>query len=314
VPWLLVFDNVDVSKEENIIDRFWPAGAHGSILLTARNEAALGQFTGTIEVVGNLDESDAVDLLLNLSKKPDNHTNRESAQKICSRIASHPLAVSSVAGLVKSNQTSLDEYLEQYTNIDLIMKSKPMAGPEAPYKFSLATVWSAQFASLEAEPLLLLNILSFLDPDGMQEKFFSEGAQKSGLSILRKFASSKKLSTMRENLCTRGLIFRNEDIRKMWMHRLIQDYCHFRMDRSAFQNAFYGAFNLIANTFPVPERHHRHNPELWPAQQGLIHHIQRLAECYHASQMSEDNGDEEEIYKPLMANRDLAELWYNGAW
>lgn len=53
--------------------------------------------------------------------------------------------------MVVSNKIALDDYLEEYTNIDLIRKSKPLTGPEAYYPFNLATVWSAQFAHLDKE-------------------------------------------------------------------------------------------------------------------------------------------------------------------
>src|ERR1700753_2951958 len=68
IPWLLIFDNVDTTKEGSI-DEFWPSGDRGSILVTARDESSLGQFTGTVHHLQNLSEDEGIKLLMQLSKK-----------------------------------------------------------------------------------------------------------------------------------------------------------------------------------------------------------------------------------------------------
>lgn len=70
VEWLLVFDNVNAIKQEDLLTDFWPPGEKGSVLITARDTASLGQFTGgKFEVLQKLASVDGVELLLKLSRK-----------------------------------------------------------------------------------------------------------------------------------------------------------------------------------------------------------------------------------------------------
>lgn len=87
------------------------------------------------------------------------------------------------------------------------------------------------------------------------------------------------------------------------------------MDSEGHQDAFDAAFNLVVNIWPVPERHNRQNREIWPMQQQIVPHIERLAEYYRVFQGDdEDEGWESPSQKPLIASREFAELLYKGGW
>jgi len=159
----------------------------------------------------NLSVDDGLELLLKLSKKPSTESNRENARAMCSGIHGHPLAISSVVSVVLSSRIALDDYLDEYTNIDLIRKSTPMSGPEAPYSFNLGQVWKARYHNLRNESRPLLNVLSFLDADGIEEQLIQTGSHSSSNTTLREFRDTKKLRSSREDLCITGLIYRNED-------------------------------------------------------------------------------------------------------
>lgn len=327
VNWLLVFDNVDAAKgfdkvdaakgdpKIRVLDKFWPQSDHGSILVTARDQASLGQFTGEVKKIEKLGEHDGIELLLKLAKKEQNPPNLERASEICLQIDYHPLAISSVAGMVVSRQFGLDDYLEEVTSKELVLESTPLAGPEAPYSFTLATVWTAQFADLDKDTTSFLHILSFLDQDGMKEKFLFEGIENAKAS---KGLGLRDVARLRTNLCMKGLIYRNEIEKKVWMHRLIQDFCHSTMGSLAHQEAFDTALQLILNIWPVQDRHNRHNPAVWPTQQELSPHLAKLSGYYEAFQSSSEPGlsrsPESPTQPPLVAPREYAELLYNGGW
>lgn len=319
VNWLLVFDNVDAAKDDpknRALDKFWPQSDHGSILVTARDQGSLGQFTGQVKKLEKLGEPDGIELLLKLAKKERSPPNLKHASEICLQIDYHPLAISSVAGMVVSRQFGLDDYLEEVTSKELFLESTPLAGPEAPYSFTLATVWTAQFADLDKDTTSFLYILSFLDQDGMKEKLLFEGIESAKASKCLQVA--RDVARLRTNLCMKGLVYRNEIEKKIWMHRLIQDFCHSTMGSTAHQEAFDAALQLIINIWPVQERHNRHNPAVWPTQQELSPHLAKLAGYYEAFQSNSKPGlsesPESPTQPPLVAPREYAELLYNGGW
>ncbi|KAI0182112.1 hypothetical protein GGR52DRAFT_67803 [Hypoxylon sp. FL1284] len=320
VNWLMVLDNVEDKTnedDESLLTDFWPTGDRGSVLVTTRNEASLGQFTGgEIKTIAKLADDDGADLLLRLSGRPDNTINRRDAQAICSRIEFLPLAISSVAALLKSTKLGLDDYLVEYTNSDLIRKSKPLSGPEAHYLFSLATAWQSQFTHLDQDSpgsRSFLNILALLDPDGIREEFLLEGVQKTKHPKLPSLLNVRKF---RGSLTVMDLIYRNADMKKIWMHRLMQGICQVTMvDTNTYQEAFDCAFDLINTIWPVPDRHNRQNGSFWPRQQELVPHVESLAEHYREFHQRDRTGEASSGDNfSLKASRAFAELLYNAGW
>ncbi len=311
LPWLLVFDNIDYDPEDNITQEYWPNSQTGSVLVTARHESALGQFTGEIYPLGNLNDNEGADLLLKLAKKPSNQTNLDYAKNICSRVSCFPLAISSVAHVVVSRRFTLQEYWDEHNNFDLIEKSNPLSGPEARYSFKLQTVFLSQVSALETDANSLLNILAFLDPSGIEEQYLFKGLVKgSPVHILKR---SRDFAEARDALCMNGLISRNEELKLVWMHRMLQEFCRFRSRREGHQQQiFEQASSLVSSIWPVPERHNRHNRELWKIQEQLINHILSLA-MHYMNSLRFDHEKNGQLAR-LEASLSLAELFYNGAW
>jgi hypothetical protein len=295
----------------DVLSDFLPSErGKGSILFTTRDIKSLGQFTGEVVELDKLADKDGLDLLLNLSKRDDRH----SASEICTRVSNHPLAISCIAGRVCSGKMSLAEYRDEYDNIDLVQRGKPMGGPEAMYQGDLGSALNVSCKHLERRAQTLLNVLSFLDADGISERFIYDGSKESALEALQMFSDANRLREPRENLCVEGLIERNEESGTVWMHRLVQASCQILMDKETFQHSFDCAFDLIFNIWPVPERHNRHDQRLWPTQQVLIHHIQSLAERYRQTQKLKDNPGSSPHCPLVVVTRKWPELLYNGAW
>lgn len=316
----MIFDNVEsdvenvgenTGPEDHYINNFWPSGNQGSILVTTRYKNSLGQFLGDVEEMQKLKNQDAVDLLFELSRRTRSTDSEEDAEKICSRVDYLPLAIAHVAWKIDEDTLSLKEYLEIYTNMDLI-QYKPLVGPLTLYPYGLLSVWAMNFERLEKGTQFLLEILAFLDPAKVQEKLLLEGAASSGDPRLRFISSKKRFLQERTKLTHSILISINADLEQIWMHRLVQESCHIRMDAPRRQSAFEAAFNLLRSVWPVPERHYRHRPELWVAQQEYLPHITSLAHRFQES-LDEYDGDLE-FEREIEASQSFAELLYNGAW
>ena len=314
IPWLVVFDNADSKDKLKLLAEFWPVGDYGSILITSRDEVILGTLASAGKKIGPLKEENAVDLLLKTSTHLNTPANRGYACKIAERVDYVPLGLSQAALFIRINSLSLQDYLEAYSNRQLIQDSVPMPGPAWVYEHSLSTVWNMNFENLDQDTQTLVSILAFLDPDKVKESLISEGASHSKDSRLKFIGGSKSFIKCRAKLSRSVLVYRNEDLQILWMHRLVQETCHLRMSSSSRQEAFELAFDILNQVWPVAERHNRHRPELWTFQQECIPHIASISRYYRESLESGAEEDENATYDPLKPPEAFAELLYNAAW
>lgn len=199
VPWLLIFDNADDEQEMNLLDDFRPPGNRGSIFVTTRDKSARGKFTGGIRELQKLEEKDAVNLLIKLSRQRSEPHERKDAANVCARVDCLPCAISTAAFIIHNDSLSFAEYLSVYSNRDLIIESKPLGGPTTQYAHSPTSVWSMNFTWLDKETRFLLNILAFLDPDKIQESLIAEGALKCGDDHLDFIRTPKSSSYIAES-------------------------------------------------------------------------------------------------------------------
>jgi hypothetical protein len=77
--WLLFYDNADDPKID--LNRFIPQCNHGNIIITTRNPA-LRSYAGAHFAVSDMEETDAVELLLKSAAQEIVPVNKENAAKI----------------------------------------------------------------------------------------------------------------------------------------------------------------------------------------------------------------------------------------
>jgi len=130
--WLLVVDNINpeiVDVEDQIMDDldatvtdlvrdFLPregTSPRGSILLTTRKprvaETVVGSNSNLCIGLGEMDEKDAVDLLLRASGRANGN---ESAETIVKELGYHPLAINQAAALMKVADIDCESFLENF--------------------------------------------------------------------------------------------------------------------------------------------------------------------------------------------------------
>ncbi|KAK7981657.1 hypothetical protein PG988_003895 [Apiospora saccharicola] len=291
-PWLIIFDNVEPPEltpgqsldpqNDWSLAEFWPSGNRGSVLVTARKDTALGPpfqvSGGAIENVSGLRVNDSVDILFKISRIQDSRQNRQYAEQIYRMVAGHPFSLTTVASMISVKRIDFKEYIELFPNTRLFKEAKPITAPHSFYENSLSTsFWNAVVGIKHSEghedAWKLLELLSFLDPDGVSEKDLAEGSLGSQDLVLWQIVDSRQFEVNRSFLCENNAIDRNPNIKTILMHRMMQDYCHFIMTPESRQAAFDTAFTLINNLWPVSERHNRHQPRLWPDQERLSSHV-----------------------------------------
>lgn len=310
VPWLLIFDNADSEDKDQLLKEFWPSGDYGSILITSRDISLQTSVGG--RVLSELAEESAVGLLLRLTKPQWSETSEEipsheeeAAHRIVSNLRCLPLGITQAAKVIINDQSLLSDFLDAYNDRELIESSGHITTfkkPGSQYSLNLSTVWNMSFETLEKEQKTFLNVISFLDPDRIQLQLLSEGAAKAvriGKHALSFMDNIHKLNKCKGPVVRSSLVTQNENLRELWMHRLVQQACHMRMDPEVRQTSFDMAYWMVKTMWPVPAREDRHRKDLWATQQAYFAHVQSLAHFYHTS--LDDN-------IPLTAGRDFAEL------
>ncbi|KAJ7347383.1 hypothetical protein DFH08DRAFT_936894 [Mycena albidolilacea] len=171
--WLLLFDNADNPGLD--LHKFLPRCSHGNILITSRNQG-LVVHAGSHSVVSDMEESEAVELLLKSACQDITTGNQEIAGKIVKVLGYLALAIIQ-AGAFISKSGMLSSYLDLYKeNRSRLLAAKPTQSHDD-YKWTVYTTWQISFAQLTTTATTLLQLCSFLHNEGMSEELFSRASR-----------------------------------------------------------------------------------------------------------------------------------------
>ncbi|KAJ7819098.1 hypothetical protein B0H13DRAFT_392731, partial [Mycena leptocephala] len=171
--WLLFFDNADDPKID--LNTFLPKCNHGNIVITSRNPG-LCVYAGLHSPVSDMEETDAVALLLKSAAQEPSSTNEKVAAKIVKELYYLPLAIVQ-AGAFISQSGALDSYLDLYMqNRTQLLKEKPAQSHDT-YSGTVYTTWQMSFNKLSQPAAMFLQLCSFLHRDGISEEIFSRAAR-----------------------------------------------------------------------------------------------------------------------------------------
>ncbi|KAJ6547917.1 hypothetical protein DFH09DRAFT_926726, partial [Mycena vulgaris] len=170
--WLLFFDNADDPKID--LNNFFPHCKHGNILITSRNPS-LRVHAGGHSLVSDMEEPDAVDLLLTSAAQAITPGNKEIATEIVKALYHLPLAIIQ-AGAFISESGALDGYLALYVeNRDQLLSEKPAQSHDA-YAWTVYRTWNISFQKLSKPAATILQLCSFLHHNGISEEIFSRAS------------------------------------------------------------------------------------------------------------------------------------------
>ncbi|KAJ7866885.1 P-loop containing nucleoside triphosphate hydrolase protein [Mycena leptocephala] len=170
--WLLFYDNADDPKID--LNRFIPQCTHGNIIITTRNPA-LRSYAGAHFAVSDMEESDAVELLLKSASQEIVLANQEIATKIVKELCYLPLAIVQ-AGAFILQSGALDSYLDIYMKNRAQLLSEKPAQSYDNYAWTVYTTWQMSFDQLSPPAAMFLQLCSFLHRDGISEDIFSRAA------------------------------------------------------------------------------------------------------------------------------------------
>ncbi|KAJ7458462.1 hypothetical protein FB451DRAFT_579971 [Mycena latifolia] len=170
--WLLLFDNADDPKIN--LHKFFPQCTHGKILITSRNPA-LRVYAGSHALVSDMEETDAVELLLKSSAVATTPANKDTATEIVKALCYLPLAIIQ-AGAFILQSGALDRYLELYMDNQARLLSEQPVQSHDNYAWTVYTTWQISFDQLSKLAATFLQLCSFLHHEGISEKIFSRAS------------------------------------------------------------------------------------------------------------------------------------------
>lgn len=288
--WLLIFDNAD---DPNILADFWPQG-NGSILITSRDPKAKCLFTNGSSGLGlsPLPPDDSMLLFTSLSTF-SGESEDGALKQISELLGGIPLAILQMAGFIRGHDLTLTEFLELYTDLDErpeIYKAK-VDSTLIPYRHSLSTVWA--FEKLNPQARQLLELLSFLDPDAVEEGLLMEAAAEHFDGA--PFKKSNYLEA-RADLLQSSLVQRNKKKQILSVHRIVQDAILATMDMEKKKTMFDKIVRLLWSEWPSALPKPSRKPELpqpkssggrlhvgrWPACSAIYPHVLRVHQLWRA--------------------------------
>ncbi|KAJ7189101.1 hypothetical protein C8R46DRAFT_1184309 [Mycena filopes] len=170
--WLLFFDNAD--DPEINLNSFIPQCNHGNILITSRNPGIRAY--GSYSHVGDLEEADAINLLLRSADMESSENNVKVVMEIVQELCCLPLAIVQAGAFILGSE-DLNGYLELYHSNRAHLLSKQPVQSHDDYAWTVYTTWQISFNRLSKPAATLLQLCSFLHYTGISEDIFINASE-----------------------------------------------------------------------------------------------------------------------------------------
>ena len=271
--WLLIFDNAD-DFASICLSKYFPATSWGHIIVTSRDESAIGGIGKDGALLEPLSTVEAVEVLLDKSgvQFPSADDLRQ-ARAIVELLGCLPLALDQAGAFIRTRHKSLSDYIRLYhTQQDELLKFQPKVSH---YDKTVLTAWNVNFKQVERDSkdaTSLLLLLCFLDPGDIRESMLLRGctpqkrwdkngeiaevsAEEEGVSnhLVKLITDEMCYDAAVEKLLSFSLIRQNNDFneaRSLSLHPLVQ-YCASQRVSLEEQNVWrLEAILLVCHAFP----------------------------------------------------------------
>ncbi len=261
--WLLIFDN---AEDPDAVERFFPKGGPGSIVVTSRN-GAWREVANSLPV-DVFERQESIDLLRR--RGPDLAV--DDADRLAAALGDLPLAIEQAAAWRAETRMPADEYLE------LLGASRPLLDDETTtqqqdYPELVAAAWNVSLNWLRGQDpsaLLLLQVCSFFAPEPIGKVLLSKPRAlrihpdldplvRNPIRLNRAIRTIGRLSLARIDHRTNSF----------QMHRLVQRVLINQMDPEDRDALRHGAHMLLAGNDPDQPADSDH----WPRYAELYPHL-----------------------------------------
>ncbi len=247
--WLLVFDNADFPEE---LEEYWPLDGPGCVLFTSRDP--LAKHSNYLAMNGidlkPFEIEEGKKFLAELTMK------EEDGGSVVKALGGFPLALTQMAGVIIRGDLTFAEftrtYNEEESRAELLQLQLSQSKRRYGYEYTVASVWALE--SLK-HGRSLLEVLSFLDPDGIQESILTTLPDSVSLQNFPK--TSLSYQKARTELLQSSLISRNAE--RIHVHRLIQDAARAKTGQFNMKRTFSATVALLCSIWPFEAFDWRHD-------------------------------------------------------
>ncbi|KAJ7865933.1 FabD/lysophospholipase-like protein, partial [Mycena leptocephala] len=173
--WMLLFDNADDPSID--LFHFFPKCTHGNIIITSRNPQLAVHGPRSHSRVGDMNETNVIDLLLLSAVKEKTIECAQSASEIVKELSFLPLAIIQ-AGAYISKFDCLHRYLSIYSQNRAKLLSQHSVQSHDDYRWTVYTTWQISFGQLTKAAARFLQLCSLLHHDSIPETIFEQAAEK----------------------------------------------------------------------------------------------------------------------------------------
>ena len=143
----MVFDNADNLAPE-VVRRFIPSGNKGNILITSRNPSMRWLVSSEIEI-NEMEESDAISLLLKASHIDVLPEDLKAAESLVIKLGCIPLAVEHAGAYIYAGNSSIHDYLRQFSLHCRDLMSHDIFKGESNYNQTVYGTWDLSFREIK---------------------------------------------------------------------------------------------------------------------------------------------------------------------
>jgi tetratricopeptide (TPR) repeat protein len=191
--WLIVFDNADDLSPEAVA-KFFPPGNRGNILITSRNQS-MGRIVTWLEnsiEINEMEELDAITLLLKASCLNSFNEHIEAARKIVIELGCIPLAVDHAGAYIAAGKCNINTYLRQFSlHRQTLMTDATFKGASN-YNQTVYGTWDLSFKQIQQRAngestenaqaaqtaILILQICAFYHHSNISKEIFRSAAEE----------------------------------------------------------------------------------------------------------------------------------------
>ncbi|KAH7348146.1 P-loop containing nucleoside triphosphate hydrolase protein [Pyrenochaeta sp. MPI-SDFR-AT-0127] len=264
--WLLILDN---ANDIRVLERFWPIGGPGCLLVTSRDPLAKDPsvLADSGHDIESFSPQESGEMLERLTRRKGN------GPAIGDRLGGLPLALAQMAGVIIRNHMSFQDFLDTWDenkeHSELLGYDHKL-GQSDGYDKNLSTAWAVE--SLR-HGKLLLEVISFFDPDSIQEVILK---QFSTVELVQYPNTHGAYLKARRELLQTSLLAKDRTEKNVSVHRMVQDVTRSKMGKEQYQNIFAAALHLLAQKWPYAAFGWRHTVARWRMCEELFPHVLSL--------------------------------------
>ncbi|KAK0622079.1 hypothetical protein B0T17DRAFT_509362 [Bombardia bombarda] len=275
--WLLILDNLDDLDElANIL----PDTGEGCVIVTTRNPPPKGSLLSpTLSIdLGPFEPGDASKFLLSLSRREHEANSLELCTNIAKIVGGLPLALTQIGSTIRRSHLKLEEFLAIYTEDSKAIQDRH-AGLGGHHRYTAPYVWMLEVLSKPS--MALLRVLSFLDPDRIQESILFKDTKNVKLPDYPD--SESTYTKARTELVERSLVSWDTQHCDLRIHRLVQDAVRERLSNDKRSAVFEATITLLSNSWPFISFDDRNHVGRFRKCEQLFPHIEQLRAVFGES-------------------------------